>query len=396
MDTKEAIAKYLKTGADGAFFYRMVDSVLSRDKNWARWKIENCPSIAKPAISPKDFLEVKSHAKKATTSKRLRPNPIGSLDLTFLVESQNRAGLDKLKNPSRYQLPSVKSFQEKIDLDDMDIDMAMTEEEKNAAMESKASKSWRALRIASATNLAGFDKIERSDKIDEIFKDREKIEEHANEDDEGEEVRMPKDRRPIVISGPSGVGKGTLITRLLSNHPKTFGKKISHNTRRPRVGEVHGQHYYFVTKEEYDVLRDGDEFLEFNNYNGNDYGTSKKIVEGIIASGKVPIMEMDYHGIQQLKDNGYSARFIFLAPPDAPELEQRLIKRGTDSEDKIKERLEIARAELKQAEVPGFHDQIFVNDDLEATYKALEAYIFGDEEAEETTAMETDEGATKI
>lgn len=276
----------------------MVETVLSRDKNWARWKIENCPSIAKPAITPDAFLEAKSGAKKATTNKRLRPNPIGSLDLTFLVESQSRTGLDKLKDPSRYQLPSVRSFQEKIDLDDMDIDMAVDYEAKNAAVESKASKSWRALRIASTTNLAGFDKIERSDKIDEIFKDKAKTEDHANADEEaldGDEVRMPKDRRPLVISGPSGVGKGTLIALLLANHPKVFGKKVSHNTRKPRVDEVHGQHYYFVTKEEYDVLRDGDEFLEFNNYNGNDYGTSRKVVQGIIAQGKVPIMEMDYH-----------------------------------------------------------------------------------------------------
>ena len=109
-------------------------------------------------------------------------------------------------------------------------------------------------------------------------------------------------------------------------------------------------------------------------------------------------------GIQQLKDNDYSARFIFLAPPNPEELEQRLVKRGTDSEDKIKERLEIAKAELAQSEVEGFHNQIFINDDLEATYKSLEAYIFGDEEAEvqveapedtadtaDTTAMETDD-----
>jgi THO complex subunit 1 len=81
----------------------------------------------------------------------------------------------------------------------------------------------------------------------------------------------------------------------MDNHSKALGKKASHTTRPPRVGEVNGQHYHFVTKEEYDVLRDGDQFLELNNFNGNDYGTSRKIVEGIIAQGKVPIMEMDMH-----------------------------------------------------------------------------------------------------
>jgi THO complex subunit 1 len=83
-----------------------------------------------------------------------------------------------------------------------------------------------------------------------------------------------------------------------------------------------------------------------------------------------------------VKDNDYNARFIFLAPPDVGELEQRLTKRGTDTPEKIKERLEIAAAEIKQSEIEGFHDKIIVNDDLNATYGTLEAYIFGVEEAD--------------
>lgn len=95
-----------------------------------------------------------------------------------------------------------------------------------------------------------------------------------------------------------------------------------------------------------------------------------------------------------MKDNDYNARFIFLAPPDVGELEQRLIKRGTDTPEKIKERLDIAEAELKQSEVVGFHDKIIINDDLDATYKRLEAYIFGDDEAEtEESAVQATEGA---
>jgi THO complex subunit 1 len=293
---KRSIAEYLKQGFEGAFFYRMVETVLSRDKNWVRWKIENCPSIARPPISPVEYVAAKASARKATTNKRLRPNPLGSLDLKFLSDNEGRSGLDRLKEPSRYQVPSVISFKSKIELDDMDIEMARDEESKNAAIEAKASKSWRALRIASATKLTAFDKIERADKIDEIFHDRAKNDESAtNGDEEADEPIFPKDRRPIVISGPSGVGKGTLVNMLMEKHSKVLGKKASHTTRAPREEEVHGQHYYFVTKEEYDVLRDGDQFLELNNFNGNDYGTSRKIVEGIIAQGKVPIMEMDMH-----------------------------------------------------------------------------------------------------
>ena len=277
----------------------MVETVLSRDKNWIRWKIENCPSIARPAITAEDYVVAKASARKATTNKRLRPNPLGSLDLKFLSEGDGESGLEMLKSPARYQVPSIKSFKSKIELDDMDIEMARDDESKIAAIESKASKSWRALRIASTTRLVAFDKIERSDKIEEIFQDDVKREEPvANGDEEGvdsDEVLFPKDRRPIVISGPGGVGKGTLITMLMDKHSKSLKKKASHTTRLARDGEVHGEDYYFVNKEEYDVMRDGDEFLEFSNYNGNDYGTSRKVVESIITQGKVPVMEMDMH-----------------------------------------------------------------------------------------------------
>lgn len=297
---KRSIAEYLKQGVEGAFFYRMVETVLSRDKNWVRWKIENCPSIARSPVSPSEYVAAKAAARKATTNKRLRPNRLGSLDLKFLSESEVQGGLERLKEPARYRVPSFKSFKSKIELDDMDIDMARDEESKNAAIESKASKSWRALRIASATKLVAFDKIERDDKIDEIFQDNVKTEEPATNGDEEspeseEHPGFPKDRRPIVISGPSGVGKGTLISMLMEKHAKVLGKKASHTTRAPREGEVHGQHYFFVTKAEYDVLRDGDGFLEFNNFNGNDYGTSGKVVEGIIAQGMVPVMGMEMH-----------------------------------------------------------------------------------------------------
>jgi THO complex subunit 1 len=299
VEVKKSIAEYLKQGFEGAFFYRMVETVLSRDKNWVRWKIENCPSIARPAVSPEHYLEAKNQARKATTNKRIRPTPLGSLDLKFLSESDDRSGLDRLKDPPRYRNPPIQSFKSKIELDDMDIDMAKDDESKNIAIESKASKSWRALRIASTSKLVAFDKIERSDKIDEIFRDDVKPEDPVvNDNEEGDDANeyiSLTDRRSIVVSGPSGVGKGTLINRLIETYPEAFGKKVSHTTRAPREGESHGQDYFFVSKEEYDVLRDGDEFLEHNNVDGIDYGTSRKALETIVSQGRVPIMEMDFH-----------------------------------------------------------------------------------------------------
>jgi THO complex subunit 1 len=293
---KKEIAEYLKQGFEGPFFYRMVETVLSRDKNWVRWKIENCPTIARPAISPEEYVEAKAAARKATTNKRLRPNPMGSLRLDFLSEKDGQAALERLKDPSRYKLPLLKDFKRKIELDDMDIEMAMDDETKNSAIELKASKSWRALRIASTSKLVAFDKIERSDKIDEIFLDDVKVEESVNgkeEISEGEEFVFPKDRRPIVISGSIGVGKSTLVKRLTEKNAKVLGRKVSHTTRPAREGEVNGQDYHFVTKEQFSVMRDGDEFLEYNEYNGNDYATSRKAVEDIIAQGKVPVVEID-------------------------------------------------------------------------------------------------------
>jgi len=293
---KRSIAEYLRQGFDGPFFYRVVETVLSRDKNWARWKIENCPTIARPAVSPEEYVAAKAAARKATTNKRLRPNPQFSLPLDFLAEKDGQAGLERLKDPSRYELPTIKSFKSKIELDDMDIDMARDDNAKNFAIEQKASKSWRALRIASACKLVAFDKIERSDKIDEVFADDVKPAEPINgeeETSEGEELVFPKDRRPIVISGSTGVGKSTLVKKLTEANVKVLGRKVSHTTRQPREGEVHGQDYFFVTKEQFNMMRDGDEFLEYNEFNGNSYATSRKAVEGIIAQGKVPVVEID-------------------------------------------------------------------------------------------------------
>ncbi|OBT83198.1 hypothetical protein VE02_09148 [Pseudogymnoascus sp. 03VT05] len=414
VDTKKSIADYLKQGHDGPFFYRMVETVLSRDKHWVRWKIESCPSIERPAVTPEEYLSAKATAKKITTNKRLRPKPMGSLELGFLSEADGIIGMERLKDPSRYSLPPLASFKDKIALDDMEIDMPTNDNTKEAAIYGKASKTWRALRVASKTKLAAFDKIEDAEKIDYIFEDKPSVVDIEIDKDtnsptdqmDGTSDISPVDRRPVVISGPGGVGKGTLITMLIGKHPKLFGRKASHTTRAPRVGEVDGTHYNFITPETYAMMRDGDQFLEFNNFNGNDYGTSKNIVEGIVASGKVPVMEMDFHGIQQLKDQSYPARFIFLNAPSLEELEKRLRARGTDDDEKVKQRLETAAEEIKHAEIEGFHDKIIVNDNLTNTFDVLEKYIFqadaaGTEETPatagtgETPAAEEAEGATE-
>jgi THO complex subunit 1 len=274
----------------------MVETVLSRDKNWVRWKMENCPSIAKPAVSSDEYLAAKVAAKKATANKRIRPHPMASLDLKFLIEAEGSGGMEKLKT-SRYRIPTLEDFRRKIADDDFEIEMPASDESKQMAVNGKASKSWRALRIASKTNLAKFDKIDDPEKIDIIFQEATATEEEQTKDEveTGDDNNTPTDRRPLIISGPGGVGKGTLIKILLEKHPNMFRKKSSHTTRAPREGEVDGVDYNFVDTETYNMMRDGDQFLEFNCLDGNDYGTSRKIVEGIVAAGKVPVMAMDYH-----------------------------------------------------------------------------------------------------
>lgn len=273
----------------------MVENVLSRDKNWARWKIDNCPSIARGSLSAQEYAEAKTQARRATMNKKLRSHPMGSFDLKFLSEGHRSGGLDRLKNPSRYKLPEVKTFKSKIEEDQFDIEMAKDEEAKNAAIELKASKSWRALRIASTTKLGSFDKIEASDKIDEIFLEQvipeEPVPNGVEELADSEEVVFPDDRRPIILSGPGCVGKSAVIKKLLEKYPKTFEKEISYIVRTVGSGEAKGQHYHFISKEEFDVMRDGDQFLQFDESVGT--GTSRKAVEAIIARNKVPILEMD-------------------------------------------------------------------------------------------------------
>jgi len=103
---RKAIEEYLQEGAGGKFYYRMVDTVLSRDKNWVRWKAEGCPLIEQPPISVSEYIAAREQASKTYSNKRLRPSPMGSLDLKFLSEGEALASLDRLKEPNRYVMPA--------------------------------------------------------------------------------------------------------------------------------------------------------------------------------------------------------------------------------------------------------------------------------------------------
>ena len=164
----------------------------------------------------------------------------------------------------------------------------------------------------------------------------------------------------IVISGPSGVGKGTICNKLINELNAWYS--VSTTTRNPREGEVDGVNYYFITKEEFEKkIREG-EFLEYNIYNDNYYGTSKKAVLEKMNSGINVFSEIDVNGAHNIKKIFPDALLIYIAPPSMEALRERLIGRGTESEEKINQRLEIAKKELEEVD---FYDYVVVNDDLE-------------------------------
>ncbi|KAI9786179.1 MAG: hypothetical protein M1839_007589 [Geoglossum umbratile] len=170
LDTRSSVASYLQQGPEGKFYYRMVDTVLSRDKNWVRWKAENCQSFERPPFSAQELLVAKSSTQKSYADRRIRTTPLGTLDLSFLSDAEAANGLDKLKGPDRYNIPDEESFRGPILDDDFEIDMAKNEEEKQLALGARSSKVWRALRIASKTKLNLFDRIDDGQNIDVLFK----------------------------------------------------------------------------------------------------------------------------------------------------------------------------------------------------------------------------------
>ncbi|KAL3430563.1 guanylate kinase-domain-containing protein [Aspergillus tetrazonus] len=181
--------------------------------------------------------------------------------------------------------------------------------------------------------------------------------------------------RPVVVSGPSGTGKSTLLKRLFAEYPDTFGFSVSHTTRAPRPGEQHAREYYFTTKEDFLDLVSKNGFIEHAQFGGNYYGTSVQAVKDIAAKERICILDIEMEGVKQVKKTDLNARFLFLAPPSVEELERRLRSRGTETEESLQKRLMQAKNELEYAKQPGAHDKIIVNDDLESAYKELKDYI---------------------
>lgn len=154
----------------------------------------------------------------------------------------------------------------------------------------------------------------------------------------------------IIFTGPSGVGKGTILTDFFKKVDNNIVYSISSTTRQPRDGEINGMHYFFITKEEFEKLIKEDAFLEYANYSGNYYGTSKKFVNEKLAENKSVLLEIELQGALQVMEKRPDAVTIFIKPPNFKELEARLRGRQSESEEAIKKRLEAAHRELENAD----------------------------------------------
>lgn len=180
----------------------------------------------------------------------------------------------------------------------------------------------------------------------------------------------------LVVSGPSGVGKGTVINRVMQRHPDVR-LSVSCTTRDPRPGEVEGDHYHFVSVEEFTRLRDAGEFLEWASvYEGLYYGTPRGPVEQAIAGGVDIIFEIDYQGARSVRSQmAGSAVLVFIAPPTWRALVERLRRRQTEHPEALAERIATARREIENM---GMFEYVIVNDEVERAARELEAILVGE------------------
>lgn len=170
-----------------------------------------------------------------------------------------------------------------------------------------------------------------------------------------------KKGKTFIISGPSGVGKSTVLKKLFEGRDDLYFS-ISATTRQPRPGEQDGRDYHFISTEDFHEWIEADEFLEYAEYVGNFYGTPKKFVDAALIQGKDVILDIEVQGATQVYAKRPDTVRIFIAPPSWDELERRLTERGTDSADKVGKRLLRAKVELKNA---ADYDYFVVNDTVE-------------------------------
>ncbi|MBQ1741780.1 MAG: guanylate kinase [Oscillospiraceae bacterium] len=180
--------------------------------------------------------------------------------------------------------------------------------------------------------------------------------------------------KTFIISGPSGVGKSTVLKELFRGRDDLYFS-ISATTREPREGEVNGVHYHFIDVDRFQKLIDEDAFLEYAEYVGNFYGTPKKFVDEAMEQGKDVVLDIEVQGALQVHTKRPDTIRIFIAPPSWEELERRLVGRGTDSRDKINKRLVRAKVEFQTANT---YDYFVINDTVEQAVREINAIMLAE------------------
>lgn len=199
-----------------------------------------------------------------------------------------------------------------------------------------------------------------------------------NEKDVVDDALETKEREKVfVIAGPSGVGKSTLIHRLMEEFPDRFAYSVSHTTREKREGEEHGVDYRFVEREEFDKMVEEGKFIEHATVHNQSYGTSYEAVIEVLKGGKVCILDLDVQGVDIMRKSGleWDARFVWIAPPSIHALEDRLRARGTETTKTLKRRLDTAIREIAYAATNNVFDLTIINSDLESAYKELRDFV---------------------
>lgn len=175
----------------------------------------------------------------------------------------------------------------------------------------------------------------------------------------------------IVVSGPSGCGKGTICNELLKRN-QNFNISISTTTRKPRLGEIDGKSYFFVSEEKFKEMIENNEFMEYAHVHSNFYGTPKKFVLDKLKKGENVLLEIDVQGALQIKKIYPKGVYIFILPPSMDELKDRITKRGTETESDISKRFKAAYEELNYAKE---YDYLVVNDELLDAVEKIESII---------------------